>query len=196
VNSRELEHVLRAIDSETDREHRFLLLGSQAVLAHLDPEHFDSDVLFVSREIDVAVLSDDEALQEKIADLIDRNFGELSWFHKTHGYHADGVEISTPILAPGWKGRLRSYEYGQVTPGRFQALSFQDLAVSKLMAGREKDLDFVKAMCDPSIAHPSLSEVSGLLRLLPESSKKELALRRWEVYFQPPAIRGRSGLTP
>lgn len=45
----QLDHVLRAVDEATGHEHRFLLIGSQAILAHLNPDYFPSDVLFFSR---------------------------------------------------------------------------------------------------------------------------------------------------
>lgn len=46
MNTQELDHVLRAIDNATGEEHRFLLIGSQAILAHLSLEYFDIDVLY------------------------------------------------------------------------------------------------------------------------------------------------------
>ncbi|MGI8417514.1 MAG: DUF6036 family nucleotidyltransferase [Nakamurella sp.] len=52
-----------------------------------------------------------------------------------------GVEVSTATLAPDWAERaiLRRYP-GVARPVRF--LDRHDLVISKLVAGREKDLRF------------------------------------------------------
>lgn len=178
MKPQDLNHVLRAIDDIADPEIGFLLIGSQAILAHLDPEYFDAEVLFVSSEIDVAAMAEDKDAAERIADLIDGNFGELSLFDQTHGYHADGVMVETATLAEGWRDRLKAYHAPGVAEGRSWALSYADLAVSKLMAGRDKDLSFVSAMA--SIGHPDLKLVSNLLASLPESPNKEKAITRWK----------------
>lgn len=57
------------------------------------------------------------------------------------------------------------------------ALSFGDLAFSKLWAGREKDLVFVKGMCN--IRHPDLENVMGYIEMMPPSELREKALNRW-----------------
>ncbi|MCE4551928.1 DUF6036 family nucleotidyltransferase [Xanthomonas hortorum] len=176
----QLDHILRSIDDATGHEHRFLLIGSQAILVHLDPTYFESEVLFVSREIDVALLDRPGEAAEEVADLIDKNFGDSSRFDQTFGYYADGVEVSTAILAAGWQDRLKPYLSDGVSPGTFMALSYEDLLVSKLCAGREKDLEFVTGMC--AIRHPGLANVQSLLLSLPNSVNKERATAWWALH--------------
>ncbi|MGV7206034.1 DUF6036 family nucleotidyltransferase [Xanthomonas citri] len=177
----QLDHVLRAVDEATGHEHRFLLIGSQAILAHIDPNYFPSDVLFFSREIDIALLDESQQQSEAVADIIDKNFGDASIFDRTYGYHADGVEVATAILAPGWRDRLVPYQSGDVAQDTFMALSYEDLLVSKLCAGRDKDIEFVKGMA--AIGHPRLSEVEGLLETLPDSVNKDRATAWWGAFF-------------
>lgn len=61
------------------------------------------------------------------------------------------------------------------------ALSYEDLLVSKLCAGRDKDIDFVKGMT--AIGHPRLLEVKGLLESLPDSVNKDHATAWWGAFF-------------
>lgn len=183
----QLNHVLRAVDSITGSNHSFLLIGSQAILAHIDPDWFpeleDSDALFVSSEIDVAVLDGDEETRSEIATQIEGALGELSRFDQEFGYHADGVSIHTAILAKGWEKRLKPYFTEGLRADTFWALSYQDLLVSKLMAGREKDLEFVRCMCAAQPAHPGLADIQDLIESLPpeHDDLKPLAMARWDA---------------
>ena len=190
MKSKELDHVLRAVDEVTNVAHPFLLIGSQAILAHIDPEYFpelvDCEVLFVSKEVDVAVLSEERDLQEKLADVIDGSFGQNSHFDQTHGYHADGVEVGTATLAQGWKERLKPYESIGVPAGKFFALSYEDLAVSKLMAGRPKDIEFVRGMCRAQPHHPGLQVIEGLLLSFAPSPVQSKALALWKTMVPSP----------
>ena len=72
--------------------------------------------------------------------------GSFSPFHETFGYYAHGIGPETAMLPSGWKSRLvriANENTGGVTGF---CLSPVDLAISKLCAGREKDMDFVSGM--------------------------------------------------
>jgi len=137
MNLRQLEHVLRAGGSIAGcRE--LVVIGSQALIASFPnaPEE-----LIGSMEVDCYPLD-----QPDRADLIDGSIGELSPFHQTFGYYAHGVGPETATLPAGWRSRLvrlQSENTGGITGW---CLSPVDLAVSKLLAGRAKDIDFVRAM--------------------------------------------------
>lgn len=196
MRSKDLDHVLRAVEDVTQVEHSFLLIGSQAILAHIDPDYFpeleDCDMLFVSAEIDVAVICEEEDTQERVADLIDGALGSLSHFDQTHGYHADGVQLGTAILADGWRDRLKPYKGQGLAEGKFFALSYEDLAVSKIMAGREKDIEFVMGMCRAQPHNPRLQDVEELLLSLEPGDARERALILWRamVPARPPPPHG------
>lgn len=185
MKSSELNHLLRAADQVTGQSHEFLLVGSQAILAHIDPEWFpeipENSALFTSREIDIAALDGECSEQETIATQIDGSLGPLSTFDTEFGYYADGVEIQTVILASGWKERLIPYQADGIRPNAFWALSYQDLLVSKLMAGREKDLDFVRAMHKAQPTHPGLQDVEQLIQSIDSKYDpiKPIAISRW-----------------
>ncbi len=90
----QLEHVLRAACSVVDGD-TALVIGSQAILAS-----FPDDVLppAVARSIEVDVAFFDDPGEEK-AELVDAAIGELSRFHETFGYYAQGVSVTTAVRA-------------------------------------------------------------------------------------------------
>jgi hypothetical protein len=78
------------------------------------------------------------------ADLVDGAIGELSNFHETFGCYAQGVSVSTAILPQGWRDRIVTFTTPSTAPGRGLCLDPHDCVVSKLVAGREKDLLLAK----------------------------------------------------
>jgi hypothetical protein len=133
----ELEHLIRAAGAITGAE-EIIVIGSQSILGAL-PDAPTS--LLRSCEADVFTLRD-----PKDADLIDGSIGEGSPFHETFGYYAQGVWLDTAVLPDGWISRcveIRNSNTNQVTA---RCLDPHDLAVSKLVAGREKDLEFLVEM--------------------------------------------------
>lgn len=127
----ELEHVLRAA-AAISLEKSFVLVGSQAVLLALPNA---PAALLVSSEIDLY-----PALHPEKADLIDGAIGALSTFHDTFGYHADGVGPETAVMPPDWMQRASLHYLDDITA---ICPDLHDLALSKCVAGREKDADFV-----------------------------------------------------
>lgn len=130
----EAEHVLRAAAAIT-QEQSFVVVGSQAILfqfPHAPPE------LVVSRELDLY-----PALNPAKADLIDGAIGAMSSFDETFGYHADGVGPETAVMPSDWESRSQLFYVGDVTA---ICPEVHDLAVSKCVAARPKDADFVRAL--------------------------------------------------
>lgn len=78
--------------------------------------------------------------------LIDGAIGERSIFHETFGYYAHGVAPETAVLPEGWQGRLVPIRNDNTRHCTGWCLDPHDLAVSKLVAGRPKDLEFLAAM--------------------------------------------------
>ncbi len=78
--------------------------------------------------------------------MIDGAIGEESPFHEEFGCYAHGVGPETAVLPRGWRRRavrLRTKATHGVTA---ICPAPADLAVSKLAAGRPKDLEFVRAL--------------------------------------------------
>ena len=80
-------------------------------------------------------------------DLIDGALGELSLFHRTHGFYVHGVSIEAAVLPDGWDQRTVAVCDPHATRGNTgYCLEAHDLAASKLVAGREKDRIFVATL--------------------------------------------------
>lgn len=129
----QLEHLVRAAAEIAD-DQELVILGSQAVLGQF-PDAPPS--LLVSNEADLYPKNKPE-----LADLIDGTIGELSPFHDTFGYYAHGVAETTATLPAGWKDRLVPVRNANTRGATGWCLEIHDLVISKLVAGREKDLEF------------------------------------------------------
>ena len=133
----ELEHILRAATGITGGD-RFVIIGSQAILGQFPNAPAE---LLVSREADVFALR-----SPGDTNLIDGSIGEESPFHHTFGYYAHGVGEETAVLPAGWKERLIPFHTRNTGGATGLCLEVHDLAVSKLVAGREKDIEFVRGL--------------------------------------------------
>jgi uncharacterized nucleotidyltransferase DUF6036 len=72
--------------------------------------------------------------------------GELSQFRESHGFWLDPVGPETAKLPPGWESRLVEVKSPNTEGAIGWCLEVHDLATSKLLAARKKDLDFVRAL--------------------------------------------------
>jgi len=169
----QLEHIIRAAGMIADDDD-IVVIGSQAILGQFPgaPNEF-----LVSREADVYPRSHPER-----ADLIDGSIGEGSPFERLYGYYAHGVGPETAVLAAGWEGRLISVSNENTRFVRGWCLEVHDLAIAKLVAGREKDIDFLKCLHRYGMAEIGiLRERLGGTELDPEM--RSLAEARVESCF-------------
>jgi hypothetical protein len=129
-----LAHVLRASAAIT-QDASFVVIGSQAVL--LSHPNAPEDLL-LSNELDLY-----PAVHPERADLIEGAIGQLSTFHDTFGYYADGVGPDTAVMPADWMQFSRLHYIGDLT---VTVPDLHDLAVSKCVAGRDKDAHWVAAL--------------------------------------------------
>jgi len=154
-----LAHLLRAASRVVDRRD-LLVVGSQSVLGTWD-EDVLPDAAVLSMEADLAVFDDPDG---ELADRISGAIGELSGFDQSFGYHADGVGLETAILPAGWQERLIVFDPPEAEPGRGLCLEPHDCVISKLVAGRPKDLAFAEALIGAGLVGPArLLEMSDRL---------------------------------
>jgi hypothetical protein len=166
----ELEHLIRAAGAITGAQ-EIIVIGSQAILG-ARPDAPDS--LIRSREADLFTLRD-----PKDADLIDGSIGEGSPFHETFGYYAQGVWLDTAILPAGWQERLVVICNENTRRFVARCLEPHDLAVSKLVAGREKDREFVSEMRRHGMIDDQLL-LDRLGQLPISETEKDAAVGRWK----------------
>ncbi len=110
--------------------------------------------------------------------------GFASSFQETHGYYADAVGLATVVLPAGWQERLvpLTDEAGKT---HAYCLEVHDTCVSKLMAGREKDLTFIKELLNRRLADieafiSRAETISGM----PQSAALLPRLERLEGYLK------------
>jgi len=86
-----------------------------------------------------------------MAAILGEAVGQQSLFAKRHGYYADILRPSIAETLPaGWESRLHPVAgYDNVF-----SLDVYDLALVKLMVGRQKDLDLLRALLKLGILDP------------------------------------------
>jgi len=137
MNREQLEHAIRAAGAISgDRE--LYVVGSQSILGPFPRAHPD---LCRSMEVDIAPKNfpDREAI-------IEGSIGELSPFHETFGFCVDGVDLRTITLPHGWERRVIAVDNPNTNGFRGLCLDPGDLGVSKLAAGRPKDMAYLQVL--------------------------------------------------
>jgi hypothetical protein len=148
----DLEHIIRAASTIADDD-EIVIVGSQSILGQFPSP---PDELTVSNEADVYPKNHPER-----ADLIDGSIGELSPFHDTFGYYAQGVGEETAVLPVGWRDRLIRLSTPATRGAAGLCLEVHDLLVSKYIANREKDRHFARV----AIQHQLVNRETLLQRL-------------------------------
>jgi hypothetical protein len=125
-----------------------------------------------SVEADIVFLDDPDAGK---ADEVERAIGEESEFHRTHGYYGLGVTLATAVLPAGWQDRVVRFPREDAAPSSASCLEIYDLSTAKLVAGREKDFEYVTALIvadlvDVEVLRQRCELVPGLRRCGPGSS--------------------------
>ena len=163
MNRNELEHLIRAA-GEIAEVQKVIILGSQAILAqfpNLSEELSESDDSEISevlqhREILVRSIEADIMIpdSEKKTEIVEGTMGELSSFHNTFGYYAQGVDRTTSKLPNDWETRLVEICNKNTNGISGLCLEIHDLIISKLYAGRKKDVEFFQAAVNLGLLSP------------------------------------------
>jgi hypothetical protein len=143
----DLEHLIRAAGAIAD-DSDIVIIGSQSILGQF-PDAPAS--LLVSTEADVYPLH-----RPELADLIDGSIGEGSQFHELFGYYAQGVSDRTATLPKDWQSRLVRISNPNTRGVSWLCLEINDLAISKYVAGREKDLEFANELAKRGMTNASV----------------------------------------
>ncbi|MCG6954820.1 MAG: hypothetical protein LJF04_02425 [Gemmatimonadetes bacterium] len=169
MKRREFEHAIRAAGAVLGVD-EVLVIGSQALHGSVKrslPEEAERSV-----EVDVAVLGDSDGRQ---ADLLDGSIGEASMFHATFGYYAQGVVPGTAIVPEGWRQRLVPFRSRATAGVTALCLEPHDLWISKMIAGRPKDLEFGRALMDRGLVDAdTLRDRLGAVEKLPARTRKRI----------------------
>lgn len=113
-----------------------IIVGSQAIFAITDNP---PEIVLRSVECDFLFIKQFAEMRP----IITENLGVFSEYQEQTGFYADVLGRATVVLPGGWENRL-----SELKNERNQVIAFcieiHDLAVSKLMAGREKDFKFLQ----------------------------------------------------
>jgi uncharacterized nucleotidyltransferase DUF6036 len=162
----ELEHAIRAAcDISGDDE--VYVFGSQAILGQYPDA---PETLRQSAEADIAPVT-----AVDMADFIDAQLGELSRFHDAHGFYVHGLSIDAAVLADGWQARAIAVRNENTRNKTGWCLEAHDLAISKLVAFRDKDRDFVRVLILENLI--GSTELLQRLRHLPDHPQVTKHLR-------------------
>jgi len=133
----ELEHIIRA-SGDVAQDDEIVIIGSQSILGQFPDAPLR---LLMSMEADVYPNH-----RPELADKIDAAIGEGSRFHELHGYYAQGVGPETAVLPKGWSDRLVAVKNENTAGITGLCLEVHDLAISKIVAGRHKDMEFIREL--------------------------------------------------
>jgi len=148
----ELEHIIRA-SGKIAGDDEIIIIGSQAILGQFPNAPVQ---LLMSMEADIYPKNNPDK-----ADKVDGAIGEGSSFHELHGYYAQGVGEKTAVLPKDWQTRLVLVNNENTNGVTGYCLEVHDLAISKMVAGRPKDLDFVREL----VRHNMIQKRTMLHRL-------------------------------
>lgn len=147
----DLMHVVHAAASISE-EREIVVIGSQAILgvASSPPSS-----MLVSMEADVFPL-----LSPEKAELIDGAIGDGSPFQEAFGYYAHGVGPETAVPPTGWRDRLVAVEVPRRPTSDLDAIALclepHDLVLSKLVAGRQRDIDYARDAIAADLVDPDV----------------------------------------
>jgi uncharacterized nucleotidyltransferase DUF6036 len=148
----QFHHVIRAAAAITG-ETLFVVVGSQAILAQFNDA---PSALLRSEELHLYPKN-----RPDLADLIDGSIGRDSLFHSTFGYHADGVGPETAKFPSDLETRALRVQSAATGNATAICPNVHDLVVSKLIAGRPKDLEWIGHVFQYGLA--SATEIPALL---------------------------------
>jgi hypothetical protein len=156
----QLQHIILEIGERFALTEVFVI-GSSAILAVLaDPPE---GILTATRDVDIIPPNGDERMADQISFVI----GEASPFDVEYGYHAQGVSFQTPTYAPnGWQARTVDLTVGKIVA---HCMEPHDVVLSKLGAGREKDLEFASAAAALGLVERSM--LFSRLSLVPTTAE-------------------------
>ncbi|MHB9007275.1 MAG: DUF6036 family nucleotidyltransferase [Limisphaerales bacterium] len=126
---------------------RIVILGSSCLLPIYPGLGEPGQPLEMSYDSDLLLTP----IDDETAAILGEAVGQQSLFAKRHGYYADVLRPSIAETLPaGWESRLH------LVAGcdNVFALDVYDLALVKLMIGRQKDLDLLRALLKLGVLEP------------------------------------------
>ncbi|MGI6797958.1 DUF6036 family nucleotidyltransferase [Gordonia sihwensis] len=150
----QLEHAIRAACAILGADD-VIVVGSQSILGTWDEDELPERATR-SNEADILPIASDQGSVTELADRLEGAAGELSQFHRTHGFYLDGADLTTSVLPSHWRSRLVAVRNASTNGHTGWCLEPHDLGIAKLIAHREKDTAFVAALIEHRLLDPKL----------------------------------------
>ena len=112
---------------------------------------------------------------------IDLSLGILSRYREDNGFFADALGLASVALPNGWRDRLVPYHDDSGNVIAFCA-DKHDVAVSKFIAGREKDLEFLTSALDSGLI--DITQLLQHLKLAFEKVENDIIPDRIERFIK------------
>lgn len=184
MNLESIEHIIRAVGSAME-ESDVYIIGSNSIFAWFNLEKVLNEGVSEQQKNDIMLLSTSQDVDVILAHNPEKSedvsgaLGQDSPFHIEYGYYVDGVDFATATLPANWKERCRILQSENTNQVRGHVIDVHDLVVSKLVAGRPKDLEYIEAAFRMSLINQSiLIERLSLTEL--ESGVREITENRLE----------------
>lgn len=132
------------------RDREFIVFGSQSILGTVTRP---PKACLVSLEVDLYPRNHPQALT-----LIVDALGRRSAFSRKHGFFVDCVTPDLAAFPEGWTERLIPFRTKRTEGVTGWCVELNDVAASKLAAGREKDLTYVRALLVAKLLKPLVLE--------------------------------------
>ena len=181
MKKQQVDHVLRAAGRITG-DRQFIIIGSQS-LHGTHPDLPDSIV----RSMEVDLIAKNERDRSEWLNAI----GVDSRFHEEFGYYADPVDEKSAVLPKGWRSRLVHLPPGETDGASGLCLDPHDLAISKYVARREKDIAFNREMARLKIV--DRERLIELLAVTPVSQDRKQQVREFIGLDFPARVGGKPG---
>lgn len=146
-----------AVNYQIEHEIEVLFLGSQSILFY--HKNINNNAIINSYEVDIIVLlgKDYKNKLQKISNHLDFAYGYGSNLHDEELFYIDNMsdpedeESNVKKFPKNWRNRTRTINGKFNSKINFTCLDIHDVCVLKLIANREKDLDYVQALIQGSV---------------------------------------------
>ena len=132
------------------RDTEFIVFGSQSILGTVTTP---PRACLVALEVDLYPRNHPQALPLIVAAL-----GRRSIFSRKNGFFVDCVTPDLAAFPEGWTERLVPFRTKRTEGVTGWCAELHDVAASKLAAGREKDLTYVRALLVAKLIKPVILE--------------------------------------
>jgi hypothetical protein len=175
VRKSDLLELIRQIN-EISSDEKPIIVGSQAIhaitenLPEIAKKSIECDFLLVDGKTDIRTE-------------INKNLGVFSDFQLEHGFYADALGLATVVLPTDWRKRLQPLldENGDTVA---YCAEIHDIAVSKLIAGRDKDFRFLlDAFWLEIISIEQLIDRIRVVELMPQNAVLIDRIEKLEKYL-------------